>query len=339
MFTEFLKLKPIVDPTALNRLIKTLNQRFLGVARTFGRGLTSALKFAPWAIGAAVLAKLVNPLKEAQEILDRMLNKGDDAVTFAEEFGTDPGKLLRLEAIAASKGLESETLRKMLLAFQGELAKERDNAKNRPKEEPGLLRNFIGEKDTAEAFFKFIQALQQQDKTQQTIAQELIFGEKVRGKASEFLNAKNFADILKKLPTAEALSRAAVKTGEISDQNDLLRAVRDSQDFVNKSSIINNSMITAIDGAERARQKNEDESLKRFDDLKEISKATQELTNRFNQFATDFIQVTAPKVVEGIDLLKENVDKLLKWAAGFSVKLETWFNQLKESRIFKYFGK
>lgn len=355
MFSEMVKLVPSVDPGALKRMFQTLNQRFAQVAKKFGEGLKNAFKFTgAIAIIGGLFSKLLNPLEKAEEIINRIIDKGDDAMTNAEEFGADPGKLLRLEALGRAKGLDADTLRTLLGKFQSELAKEQEAAKSGGK--PGLLREFVGEKDTAQAFFDFLQSMQRLDKSRQTVVQGEIFGEKIRGKASEFFNADDFAAILAKLPSAEVLAEAAQKSGKVADERDLLAAIRESQDFVNKSGRVDESMVKAIDVGERKKLQGEDETLARFDSLKQTNIAVQELTHKVDTLFTDFIQNAVPKLLEGMTLLSQGITILTPIITTAGTMLETGFNrgieatakvvtaieqawgEFKGSRIYKYFG-
>lgn len=356
MFSEIVKLVPTVDRSTLNRMFTTLNQRFSSVAKKFGQGMKNALKLGGIAaVAGAFLDKLLNPLQKAEEIIDRILNKGDDAVTNADEFGSDPGKLLRLEAVAAAKGVDAETLRTLLGKFQGELAKEQEAAKD-PNAKPGLLRDFVDETDMADAFFKFVQSLQALEPSRRTVVQSEVFGEKIRGRASEFFNATDFADVLRQLPSSETLAAAAKRAGALSDKKDLQTAIRNSEDFVKKSGLVEESQINAIDQSERNKLIGEDETLKRFDSLKSTSIAIQELTHKFDKFTTDFITDVAPQLVKatneiskGLTLLMPFLTETKEWAAGafektievvanITTTMENLWGEFKSSRVYKYFG-
>lgn len=356
MFEEVVKLTPQIDKGGLNSMFRSLNQRFGDVAKKFGAGMKGAMRLGPLAAVAGVfLAKLLNPLQKAEEIIDRILNKGDDAMTNAEEFGADPGKLLRLEAIGAAKGLDAGTLRQLLGKFQGALAKEQEAAKD-PKSTPGILREFTSITDTAEAFFSFVQSMQSLEKSRQVVVQSEVFGEKVRGKGSEFFNSTDFKDILNLLPKAEDLTKAAEKSGALADKKDLDAAVRMLQDFERQSKLVNSGMVKDIDVSERLKSKQDDETLKRYDSLKSTSIAVQELTAKFDSFATDMIQKTAPLLVEAINNLTDLVNLMmpyLKTLADWTVTafdstieaivnisnaIEGYWAEFKNSRVFKFFG-
>jgi uncharacterized protein YoxC len=325
VFGDIVKITPQIDRAALGRMIKDLNTRFMGVAKNFGQGLKNAFKFGGVvSLVSGLLSKLLNPLEKAEELINRVTNKGDDAVTSADEFQSDPGKLLRLEALAAAKGLAPETLRQLLGKFQSKLAEEKDAAAaaitNGTEAPKGRLNNFLGETDIAEGFFKFIQSLQKLEPAQRTVIQNEVFGEKIRGRASELFNATDFEDVLKQLPSVEALSQAAKRAGSLADLRDLLGAKRDAEDFINKTGLVNESQIQALDQGERNKNRADDETLKRFDALKTSSIAIQELTHKFDMFVTDLSTNILPKVVKGVEGVTRLADEFLPS-----------FTQMKES--------
>ncbi len=342
MFTEVIKLVPTVDRSALQTMFQNLNSRFGSVARKFGDGMKSALKLGGIAaIGSVLLAKLLNPLQKAEEIIDRILNKGDDAVTNAEEFNSAPGKVLRGEAFAKSKGLDPEIFRQLLSKFQGALAKEQEAATapqrieqklsetNDPLQrqqlgvqlkaaretaaQGGILHEFLNEKDTVDAFFKFFQSLQKVDKPTQTVVQNQIFGERTHGKTAELLNTQpgEIAAFFAKLPSLETLNAAAKKTGGLSDKKDELAAIRDLSDFVTKSGLVQESMVVAIDKSQGLANEADNQTLRRFDASKNASIAIQELTAKFDDFATDFVNNTAPLLVSGVKALSKFAEDFL----------------------------
>lgn len=357
MFSEVVKLIPSIDKAGLNRMFQTLNQRFASVAKKFSSGMKGALKLGGLAaIGGALLAKVLNPLEKAEEIINRITGKGDDAATTAQELETTPGKVLRLEALAQTKGVDSDTVRMLLGKFQSALADEKEALKADPNAEPGTLRAFVGETDMADAFFKFIQAIQGLDKSRQVVIQNEVFGEKVRGKASEFFNATDFEAILRKLPSVESLTAAAEKSGALADLMDFLRAKRDSEDFVRKSGLVDESQIKAIDQSEKMKLRAEDETLRRFDSLKSTSIAVQELTHKFDTLATDIMKELAPKLItalEGLtliatemmpiitqakDLAMEGFDKTIQAVVNMQNWIGTLWNEFKQSRLYKFVG-
>lgn len=356
MFEEVVKLTPQLDKNSLSTMFKTLNQRFSDVAKKFGAGMKGAMRLGPLAAVAGVfLAKLLNPLQKAEEIIDRILGKGGDLTDSAEELGADPGKLYRLETVAAAKGVDADTLRTLLGKFQGSLAQEQEASKKKDYV-PGILSEFVKEKDTAEAFFSFIQSMQKLEKSRQVVVQQEVFGDKIRGRASPLFNEQNFSALLEKVPAADILGKAIKKADTLGDLKDIQSAIRNTEDFVRKTGLLNEGMIKDIDISERQKNRADDETLKRYDTLKSTSIAVQELTAKFDSFATDLMSKTAPLLLQAIEELTKGVnimmpymksiadwtvtafDSTLEAIGSMSVSIEGYWNEFKNSRVYKFFG-
>lgn len=274
MFSEILKIQPRLDGKDLNSMERTLNTRFKRVAKSFGGGLLSAIK-GGGIVGLAttLIDKVLNPLKEVQESIDKSLSKGDDLATYAKQFNTTAGNLARLQAFGQATGLEAEGVRLLLGKFQASVAQAEADPSKRT-----AVSNFVGRKDTAEAFFEFIQSMQALSPTQQNLVQQEVFGEKQILKASEFLNA-DFKQLAKDIggPSAEALTIAANQLGALNDIRDTFRARRDLQDLEKKAQLIGPNTIKGVLQGEKVDLDRENKRLAQFDDLKKISMSTDKL--------------------------------------------------------------
>ncbi len=325
MYSEILYIKARLDELEAKNMEKKLNGRFSNVAKKFGSGLKKAIIGGGiLALGAAVIGKLLNPLKDAQETMDRILSKGDDLVTNAAQFDTTEGNLFKLQSLAQSTGLEPEILRMMLAKFQGELAQARVDEKDPTKKESDKsspVRAFIGEKDTAEAFFKFIQSLQHVNKDTQVLAQNQVFGEKVSGKASEFLNL-DFSKQLKDLhlPDTDKLTEAAKKLGSLNDLKDLLETSRDAEDFIKKANLLREKMVRNQDQSEKLKLDKENVDIKALDAFKPTSIAIQELTNKFDAAFLRIETTWAPIILDAVVKTADISDRILKWLAAWTVR-------------------
>jgi hypothetical protein len=276
MFKEVLFLQPKLSPSDLNAMDRQLSSRFASISKKFGKGLVGVLAGGGIA-GAAlgIVDKLLNPLKETQDAIDRTLKHSDDLVTNAKQFGTTAGKLFKLQLLAKSTGLDEGSLDVLITKFQGAVAE----AKADPNKETSV-RNFVGKEDTAEAFFQFIQSLQKMTKSQQILVQNEVFGEKQILRMNDFLQT-DFADQTKKLggPTSAQLTPGLNKLNDLNDQKDLLTARREQEDVFKKAGIINEGMIKAQDEALKRADKLENDQIKSYQDLAAISAASNELLN------------------------------------------------------------
>ncbi len=338
MFTEIVKLIPKVDGAELNSMFNSLNKRFTNVASKFGQGMKNAFKFGGIAaLATGILSKLLNPLQHAEEVIDRLLHKGDSAVTNANELGTTPGKLLRLESLGQAKSIDPEEMRVLLSKFQIALAREQEAAsapariqKQIDKESDpdkkailkeelkaavaeqqkgGLLHNFIGIKDTADAFFAFAQSVSKLPTSQKTVVQSQVFGEKLRGKTSQFFNTtdEEFASILKRFHSESDLTSAANKANDLSGKRDLLSSIREQDAFFNQTGGLKDTQITDIEKSKQIQDTKDAEDLKRFDQLKVTAIAMDQLGVKLEKFVTELGVEVLPKLVTALDLITKSL--------------------------------
>jgi hypothetical protein len=309
MFTEILKIIPKMDGKDLAAMEKNLNGRFVKIAKKFGGGLVAALTGGGvTAVALGLIDKLLNPMKEVQEAIEKSLKAGDDLSTFAKQFNTTAGNLARLQAFGKSTGLDPEGVRMLLLKFQSSVA----NAAKDPSQRTAVS-NYVGKKDTAEAFFEFVQALQKLTPTQQNLVQQEVFGEKQILKASEFLQA-DFKFLTKALggPSAQELTLAAEKLGTLNDMKDLLSAQSDLKDLKTKASLVGPNTIGDIHRAEEQARNQENKGVGKFGSLAQLSFENQKL---LNAAATKFLEA-----VPYISGLATKIDALL--SGGMPALLE-----------------
>ena len=270
MFSEILKIIPKIDSKELAQMERNLTSRFTKVAKKFGSGVANVFKGGGVAGAAlALIDKLLNPLKEVQESIDRTLKSSDDVVTNAKQFETTSGKLFKLISLAKGAGLGQDDLFMLLTKFQTAIAE----AKQNPSA-PSAVKNFTNEKDTAQGFFDFIQSLQKMEKSQQILVQQAVFGEKQILKMSDFLNS-DFSSLFKEVGldkvSSKKLTGSIEKLGGLNDLADVLTAKREVTDIVAKGGAINEGMIRARDKAERVALERENMRIKSYEDLQAIS--------------------------------------------------------------------
>ena len=271
MFKEVLKIVPQLDNRDLQKMESSLTRRFTRIAKKFGKGLGKALLGGGIAgIALGLIDKILNPLKEVQEAIDRVLKQGDDLVTYAKQFNTTAGKLAKLQAFGQATGLDQSFLIQLLTRFQTRVAEARQDPNL-----PSAVREYANRTDTADAFFEFIQSLQKLDKGSQTLVQKQIFGEEAAFRTADFLQAdfeklnKFFSKI-----SADDLTTAAQKTGSLSDLQDALAAQRNLKDFIDKSRVINEKVVREQDQRERINLQRETERIKAYDTLSTISETS-----------------------------------------------------------------
>lgn len=317
MFKEILHIIPKLSASDITAMERALGRRFGNIAKKFGKGLLASLTGGGIAgIALGFIDKLLNPLKETQEAIDRVLKQGDDIVTNAKQFGTTAGKLFRLQALAKSTGLDEGSLFTLIQKFQSAVA----DATADPNK-PSAVRQFVGSKDMADAFFQFIQNLQKLNKTQQVLVQQEVFGEKQILKMADFLQT-DFAAQAKLIggPTAETLTPNLEKLGELNDLKDALEARRELNDVLKKARTINEGMVKSADERAKLELDRENKQIKSYQDLAAISLASNELAN----MGKDALLGISSLVVKVTDLTN-NVRKItesralkgiLKWVGG-----------------------
>lgn len=289
---------------------KALQTRFTKIAKSFGKGLVNIFK-GGGVVGIALglLDKLLNPLKETQEAIDRMLKSSDDIATNATQFNTSAGKLFKLITLAKATGLDQDTLFMQMSKFQTAVAE----AKADPNK-PSAVRNYVDQEDTAQAFFEFIQALQKMDRNQQLLVQQSVFGEKQILKMADFLQTdfeKKFNEVGLNKITSEKLTRSIDKLATLNDTQDALTARRELFDTVNKSGVINESMIRNRDKSEQLQLQRENQRIQSYNDLAAISQTTDKIMGLVEQ-GIGLIGNLINKLTPFIDKVSTAIDKLLK---------------------------
>ena len=261
-----------MDSSDLKKLEDQLQSRFTKISKKFGKGLMDVLKgggIAGLALG--LIDKLLNPLKQVQESIDRTLKTSDDLATQANQFNTSSGKLFKLVQIGKSAGLDQEGLFTLITKFQTAVAQ----AKADPNDQSvSAVRNFTNEKDTVANFFNFIQQLQKMDRNSQLLVQQQIFGEKQIGKMSEFLNldfAKQFRATGLDKQSSETFTKSIDKMAKLSDLADILKVKNENKDIIDKSRVINESMIKQRAKSDALALEKENLQIKSYNDLAAIS--------------------------------------------------------------------
>ena len=309
MLRDILKIIPKLDAKDLARMERLLNRRFTRIAKKFGGGIMSVLKGGGIAgVALFFVDKILNPLKDVQESIQRTLEKGDDLATFAAQFNTTAGKLARLQAFGEASGLDAESLRVLIEKFQAAVTQAAANP-----DQKTAVSAFVGKGDTAEAFFEFVQALQKLTPTQQNFVQQEVFGEKQILKASEFLQA-DFKKLAAQIggPSTDDLTASAEYINKLAEYQKIQRAKRNLNDLVTKSTSISPQVVKDIDRGEAIDLARENQRLAKFDDLKKISLATDKLAKILEDAYLKLAPVlsnTLPLLVDQLVISSKQIEK------------------------------
>jgi len=315
MLSEILKIIPKLDDKQMKNMEKNLQGRFAKLAKSFGKGLMNVFKgggIAAVAIG--LINKVLNPLKEVQEAIDRALSKSDDIATNAKQFNTTTGKLAKLITLARATGLDQDNLFMLINKFQGAVAEAQIDP-NDPKN--ASVKNYVGIEDSAEAFFGFINELQKMDRNSQLRVQREVFGEKQILKMAEFLQQgeAGFARLAKMTGVDKISSQKAgaaiERTAALSDLNDALTAGREFQDIIKKSTVVNEGMIRARDKAERIQLERENSRIRSYESLAAISTTVEKIMIQVEN-GIALMGNLINKITPFIDKVTTAIDKLMK---------------------------
>lgn len=314
MFSEILKIIPKIDNKDLQAMQNQLQTRFAKVAKGFGKGLVSAFKGGGIA-GAALglIDKLLNPLQEVQESIDRTLKTSDDLATNAEQFNTTTSKLYKLTALAKSQGLDNDNLFMLITKFQTAVAQSKANPNDNSV---SSVREFGGE-DTADEFFSFITSLQKMDKNTQLLIQQQVFGEKQILKMAEFLQS-DFPQLFKDTQLDKIDDNkfnAVVRKGaDLEGLDQQLAVARDTKRIFQNGGAINESMIRAKDKSERIAMEKEAQRIKSYTDLAALSDTTTQIMTLVDK-GVGMLGSFIPTITKSIDSLVAAVSKIMN--SGF----------------------
>lgn len=309
MFSEILKIKPQLDNSDLNKMERTLNARFRRIAKRFGRGIVSVFK-AGGGIGLVLgfINKFLNPLKETQEAIDRLLKSSDDIATNAKAFDTTTGKLYKLIQLAKASGLQQDSLFQILSKFQVGIGRVKQD--NKDPLAPALSA-YTGDKDLVDSFFTFLQDLRKLDQKDQAVVKSAVFGEDKAIQINDFLQQ----DYQKRLQetgldkiTAEKFTKSIDKLAGLSDLQDALLVQRESNDILKKSRLINEQMIREQDRSAKIQLQRENQRIQSYKDLQAVSQTTDRIMKLVEEgilMLGKFINGLTPKINQIIMYLEK----------------------------------
>lgn len=331
MFTDVLKIVPKLDAGEMAKLERSLQGRFKRVAKSFGSGLLNVLKGGGIAgIGLALIDKVLNPLKETQDAIDKILHSSDDLATNAKQFNTTTGRLFKLVQIAKSTGLDQENLFTLINKFQGAIAQAKLNPNDQAvssvkkfaiPQQPVLDKNGKpvpnsekNQNDIVAMFFEFVQSLQSLKPDQQVLVQQQVFGEKQILKMADFLQT-NFAEQVKKVGldkvSTNKLTVDIEKLANLNDLSDVLAARRETNDVIKKAQVINQGMITARDQSEKIALQRENDRIASYQNLATISQTTEKIMGLVENGISligSFIAKVTPAIDNMVSYLKKLSD-------------------------------
>jgi hypothetical protein len=315
MFTEILRVKPVLDQGTAQKMENDLSKRFGRVASKFGKGLKSIMKGNLLFMSLGLLTNLLNPLEKLEERVRSLMGQGTDIKDLADQFDTTPGKLKRLQDVGQNLGLNPDQLKDMMSRFADAMDKARQEAKKKEplSESSKMVKDFTGEKDTAEAFFSFIQSLKAAGgETREKVEREVLGGVQ-KGASRRFIDAdfnKEFSRL--GTPGIERTNRAVENAAKLDEKNRRMTTAREGTSMVTGMEGLNATMIRDMNKAKEREQEREQEQMKSRRDLTQAKEGIDTLVLGFQTLMTE--------VTKGVGYL------------GMLV------NAIKDSRFFKGLG-
>ncbi len=309
-----LNVRPTISASDGRKLETDLNNRFARVAKKFGGALrTVGSKLRGVIAGGAIAgigAILTNPIEKLNASMNEALNKADNIATRAGQIETTAGKMMMLQAVAESAGVQNFDM--IISRFQSELGRARAG-------ENDVLREFTGEKDTLDAFVKVIDSIKALSPSEQSYMISKIFGERANLQLAEFLQTDLsqrkraiFGDT-----TSEELTRAVNRLAEREELQAVLGQRRGVQDLLSKSRVITDESIRLQNDIANKQLEAENVNLQNYQEFARIQNAVEES----KVILADIQQKIAPAVEKGVGLLEKSYNWLItskfgKWAGG-----------------------
>lgn len=187
MFSEVLKIKPVLDGPAAKKMENDLVSRFSRVARKFGEGLKKVIDGTVIGIGLGLLAKLLNPLQELEDKVKRLIDQGNDIGGLSDRLGASGPDLVRLQAISGSLGVNPDQLKDLLTKFAEGVETARKELADPfavRSDSTIALKEFAPETNMVKSFEQFLSQLRAKGEGP---GRDIVFGEREQRLAQERL--------------------------------------------------------------------------------------------------------------------------------------------------------
>lgn len=338
MFSEVLRIKPVLDTATTKQMEQTLSARFARVAQRFGKGLQAVVKGSILGISLGLISKLLNPIEALEEKIKSLLGQGSDIRDIAERFGATGGEVRQLQDVAQTLGVTPDQFKDMLTKYAEAIEKGREELSNpfvAPSPSTIAVKEFIGEKNIVKSFTDFLSGLkaigqgpgdrvqlapgqfrQRTGAEARTAVEKEVFGQQQFGGARKLIEA-NLPEIAKKInePSIEQLNNAVNKTASLADQKRALDVQTQTSDFLNATAKLNEKMITDMAASERLQMERDTKQLQSYDDLRKAANGIEELQG-----------------------LLINVSNIAAKGIGYLGELTQFVSGLKNSRVFNLFN-
>lgn len=302
MFSEILRIKPVLDPATSKKMEASLSTRFRDVARKFGRGLKNVIRGSVIGISLGLLSQLLNPLEALEEKIKTLLGQGRDLNDLAEKFGAAPSELKELQDVAQSLGLEQTELTEMISTFAKAIETARDELLDPNKEKSETtkaVQEFTDEASIVKSFKEFLKSLKAEGLGEgRTINlgngvtkrltgaesrrdfEKKVFGEAQTGAARRLIESD--PEIVARslgLPSAEKYNKALEKLSDLDLRSKALEVQRTSEDFLASTDKMSKSMIDQLAARDKKALEESRKDFDKFDELMKAAGAIEEIKN------------------------------------------------------------
>jgi methyl-accepting chemotaxis protein len=309
LFTEILRIRPVLDRANAAAMERNLNQRFGRVARRFGQGLRNVVRGTVLGMSLAFLTRLLNPIKALEDRIKSALGQADEIRDLADEFGTTPGQLQRLQSAGHSLGVSPDQLRDMMRSFAASIETGREEVKEGKElsATTHMVKNFLGDQDMAESFFAFLASLRSASPEVRKEVEKGVFGGRQHGAARRLIDT-NLTQQMNVIgaPSVARLNTALNNMADLEAQRRVLEAKRINENIIGSELRIEPEMIEAMENAEFNQTKRDNLALEGYERLRQVADDVQVLR--------DTLETISKYVVEGLGFL----GRTIKWLEGFS---------------------
>lgn len=285
MFTEVLRIKPQLDRGDLQRMDRTLTQRFTRVAKGFGGALKSAMKGTVLGISIALINRLLNPIKELEERMKSLLGIGSDVEERSKKLGTTAGDLLRLRGAASEKGVTTEELDSTLDAYAETLRNAEKELKEGKDISPATeaVRQFVGDKDIADSLRRLFIGLNRANPQERKKAEEAIFGSEQTGSVRRAIDQG--LDFSKQRDSA-TLTESVKNLSERRNQELAQEQLQQQQNVIQGAKAITPGAVSALGDLQAQEDASGIKRLSQIEIEAKNAKSIEEIKETFGQLMT-----------------------------------------------------
>lgn len=217
MFSEVLRIKPVLDSSTAKQMETNLATRFGRIAQRFGGGLKAVIKGSILGISIGLLNRLLNPLEALEDRIKNLVGQGSDIRDLADRFGTSAGTLKQIQDFGKSVGVDPDKLKDLMQKFAQAVETAREEIQDPTKVlSPSSIavRQFTSEKDLGKGFLDFLLSLRREG---QTSGRDIFFSDyEKQAAAQRAAQGKVLSDDERQLLASRGLIRH--QTGQESRQ-------------------------------------------------------------------------------------------------------------------------